>query len=361
MVSRGALGVWPPLSLHIYGRRPRRARPFPLDQPSCVLYGRARQGLFHGVRALGIAPGGEILVPAYHHGAEVEALEQAGATPRFYAGTADLAPDPSELEGMLRPATRALHLIHHLGFAQDSAQWADWCREHDLLLIEDCAPAWLSFTGDKPVGSYGDLAVFSLYKTIALPDTGATLCRAPLPAAAASRLGLGPIARRHAAWLAQRSDLLRALAQTLGRRRAFDPERAFAAGKLDAAPALVGRLLLPRLLDPEIARRRRENYGRLLGALAEHVPRPFSQLPKGAVPWVFPVASQAKPRLLESLAGDGISAMDLWSVPHPSLATTRFPDAARRRATTVALPVHQGLREHELERIVASVLRHFGG
>jgi len=91
------------------------------------------------------------------------------------------------------------------------------------------------------------------------------------------------------------------------------------------------------------------------------VSQPFDQLPAGVVPWVFPVTTPSKPALLESLAGDGIRAMDLWSVPHPSLVVKRFPDAARRRETTVALPVHQDLRERELARITASVLRHVGG
>lgn len=65
----GAAVVWPTLSPAVYARRARRPLPLPLDQPSYVLDRSARQGLFHGVRALGIAPGGEILVPAHEFGA----------------------------------------------------------------------------------------------------------------------------------------------------------------------------------------------------------------------------------------------------------------------------------------------------
>jgi len=146
------------------------------------------------------------LVPAYHHGAEVEAFERAGARPRFYAGTADLAPHADELERLLRPSTRALHLIHNLGFVQDSPRWAAWCRERDLLLIEDCAPAWLAATGGRPAGTYGDLAVFSLYKTVALPDTGAAICSSRCPRRG-RRPGSGSARLRRAMPLGYRSAL----------------------------------------------------------------------------------------------------------------------------------------------------------
>jgi len=361
-MSVGALGVWPTLPPVAYLRRPRRQAPFPLGQPSCVLYSRARQGLVHGVRALGIAPG-EILVPAYHHGAEVEAFELAGASCRFYAGTADLAPDEAELEAALSPRTRALHLIHNLGFPQDAAHWAAWCRRHGLLLIEDGAPAWLSTVDGAAAGSFGDLSVFSLYKTVGVPDGAAAICTAPLPAPrpGGASLRLAATAKRHLAWLGQRVPAVARAAEIVRRDHPFDHRHAFEPGDLDAGPSQAARLLLPRLVDPAVVTRRRSNYERLLATLAEHVPRPFQRLPDGAVPWVFPVATTRKRRVLESLAADRISAMDLWSVPHRSLAVELFPAATERRASTVALPVHQGLRDEDLERIAGAAARALNG
>jgi len=359
-MSVGALGVWPTLPPVAYLRRPRRQAPFPLGQPSCVLYSRARQGLVHGVRALGIAPG-EILVPAYHHGAEVEAFELAGASCRFYAGAADLAPDEAELEAALSPRTRALHLIHNLGFPQDAAHWAAWCRRHGLLLIEDGAPAWLSTIDGAAAGSFGDLSVFSLYKTVGVPDGAAAICTAPLPAPRpGGALRLAATAKRHLAWLGQRVPAVARAAEIARRDHPFDHRHAFEPGDLAAGPSLAARLLLPRLLDPRIVERRRANYEYLLAAVGAHVPPPFDRLAEGAVPWVFPVVTKRKPGVLASLAADRVSAMDLWSVPHRSLAVERFPAAAERRASTVALPVHQGLRLEDLERIAAAALRALG-
>jgi dTDP-4-amino-4,6-dideoxygalactose transaminase len=74
-----------------------------------------RQALFVGIKALGLKPGDEILVPAYHHGSEIEALIRAGIRCRFYAGGQRLEPDEEELEALLDPRVRALHLSTNLG------------------------------------------------------------------------------------------------------------------------------------------------------------------------------------------------------------------------------------------------------
>jgi dTDP-4-amino-4,6-dideoxygalactose transaminase len=129
-----------------------------------VLFERARHGLWHGLRALGLGDDDEVLVPAYHHGSEIEALVRAGLTCRFYEASEGLAPDERELEALLGPRTRALHLIHYLGFPQEATRWRAWCEERGLFLIEDAAQAWLGSLEGRPLGSFGDIAIFCLYK-----------------------------------------------------------------------------------------------------------------------------------------------------------------------------------------------------
>jgi dTDP-4-amino-4,6-dideoxygalactose transaminase len=63
------------------------------------------------------------------------------------------------------------------------------------------------------------------------------------------------------------------------------------------------------------------------------------------------VETDDKPGLLRHLAARGVSGIELWSIPHPLLPVDDFPDAKRRRARTVVLPVHQELRESDLDRI----------
>jgi hypothetical protein len=93
----GLLSVRPPLPPGTLARRPADVLPFPLSGARCFLYARARHALYTGVLALGLEAGDEVLLPAYHHGSEVEALLQAGLVPRWYAGGPDLQPDEAEL------------------------------------------------------------------------------------------------------------------------------------------------------------------------------------------------------------------------------------------------------------------------
>jgi dTDP-4-amino-4,6-dideoxygalactose transaminase len=177
-VSATLLDVWPPLPPGAYLRRRRAELPYPLEDRRCVLFARGRSGLYHGLRALGLGSGDVVLMPAYHHGSEVEAATRAGLACSFYEGDERLEPDVDELEGLLEPGVRALHITHYLGFPQDVARWRAWCDEHGLLLIEDAAQAWLARDAEgRPLGRLGDLAVFCLYKTFGVPDGAALVTR----------------------------------------------------------------------------------------------------------------------------------------------------------------------------------------
>ena len=352
-----------PLPPGVYGRPPAARLPFPLEERGCSIFARARHGLWQGVQALGLGNGDSVLVPAYHHGSEVEALLNAGLRPQFYEGTADLEPDPGELETLLDDDTRALYLIHYLGSPQDAARWRAWCDERELLLIEDAAQAWLARADGRPVGSYGDLAIFCLYKTFGVPDGGAMLVcdrtgpsggpKPPVPDAAPAS-GTVAALRRHAAWAFQRSSPLAAVHGLAEQSSPYDPARDFGLGDPGAAPSLATQRLLHRVADERAAATRRANYDTLSEELADLVPRPFARLPAGASPFAFPIEVDDKSAMLRRLAGRGISGMDFWSVPHPALPHARFPSARRRRERTIALPVHQELRPADVDRVAAA-------
>ena len=351
------LSVWPPLPPLVYVGRRRGPAPYPLADPRCHLYSLGRHALWHGVKAVGLAPGDEVLVPAYHHGSEVEALVRAGLSCRFYAGTALLAPDEEELDALVGERTRALVLIHYLGFPQDAERWKQWCGKRGLVLVEDAAQAWLAGTADGPVGSFGDIAVFCLYKTFGLPD-GAALVAPSFDGDGSLRrpLGLGLLARRHLAWVRSRIPLERSGRTGGAAAAAATPDEDFALGEVGLAPARTTMAALRRVSDDGVAAERRANYHRLLDSLSAVVPSPFRDVPNGASPFVFPIATPAKSEVLARLAAAGIHAFDFWSVPHPSLPVGEFALARALRSEIVCLPVHQELRRSDLDRIAEAVL-----
>jgi len=350
------LAVWPPLPLRIYTRRPSVHLPFPLHEPNCRLFARARHALWQGTQALGLGAGDEILAPAYHHGSEIEALCQAGLTCRFYEATETLAPDAQELEKLLSPRTRALYIIHYLGFPQDAGRWRTWCDRRGLFLIEDAAQAWLAAVDGRLLGSFGDLAFFCLYKTFGLPDGSALVSPRPLPGAQAQPCsGLPQLGVRHVEWLMARSGWLAEFGTRRRHPAAQHSGDPFSLGDPHSPPSSATSFLLSRVVDTEAAAQRRRHYHLLLERLAEYVPAPFAHVPAGASPFAFPIETDQKAAVLARLTRDGVAALDFWSVGHPSLPVAQCPQATLRRSRTIGLPVHQELRIDDVERIARAV------
>jgi dTDP-4-amino-4,6-dideoxygalactose transaminase len=354
------VGVYPPLDPGVLLRRPARRLPFPLPEPGCRLYMEARQGLWWGLKGLGIGPGDEILAPAYHHGSEIEVLVRAGAKPAFYDCRETFEPDEAELDSLLGPRVRGLYLIHQLGFAQDAARWRRWCDERGLLLIEDGAQAWLSARDGRQVGANGDLALFCLYKVFGVTDGGAVVCRSFAgPPPDVESVGARGTAGRLADWAAQRSRLAAGLFR---KRRHPDrgdeqPDVAFALPAVDERATRTTRALLSRVVDVDAPTRRRANFARLAERLGELRSPAFATMPPESSPLAFPIEVDDKPGVVDRLARLGVMEARLWTVPHPVMDADAYPGAAALRARMVGLPVHQELRAGDVDRIAdASVV-----
>ena len=351
------VGVYPPLSPAALLRRRRRHLPFPLEVPGSRLYLAARQGLWWGLRGLGIAPGEEVLAPAYHHGSEIEVLVRTGAHCRFYDCHGTFEPDEAELESLLGPRVRALYLIHQLGFAQDSARWRRWCDERGLLLIEDGAQAWLAGRGGRVVGTDADLSLFCVYKAFGVPDGGAVFSRAFAgPPPDAERMGARGAAGRLADWAAQRSSIASALFWNRRHPPGQDerPEVHFALTAVDERTTRATRALLPRVVDAHAPARRRANFARLAERLGEARSPVFATMPPGSSPLAFPIEVGDKRAMIERLARRGIMQTRMWTTPHPAMDADAYPGATGLRARMVGLPVHQELRPADVERVAAA-------
>jgi len=354
-MSVPSIAFYPPLPPGAPVRRAVGRLPYPLEEDGCELFSRGRHAIWQAARALGLGPGDSVLAPAWHHGAEIEALCRAGIDVAFYDLGPALGPVEDELDSLLEPRTRALFITHYLGFAQEAARWRAWCDERGLLLIEDAAHACLAQAGDRPAGSFGDAAMWCLFKSFAVPDGAALRLagRAPKPGGERA-LGSASAARREASWLLQRSPgMARAIGKP-GSSKPYDHAAELALGDPGTAPSSATTWLLPRVALEDAAPRRRANYQMLLEELREAVPPPFDRLPPGAVPLGLPIRCKRKGTTLERLDELGIDAVDFWSEPHPLLGRQRFPEAERMRTSTVLLPVHQELRPVDLERVTAA-------
>lgn len=358
------LAIWPTLPLNVYFRSESPWLPYPLNDDGCRVFSRARHAIWNACRTLGLGKKDVVLVPAYHHGSEIEALLQAGVKIRYYELTGMLEPDTNSLETLLTPEVKVLYLIHYLGFPQDAVRWRRWCEERDLLLFEDAAQAFLAETGNRPVGSFGHAGVFCLYKTYGIPDGGAVTTVVP-PSRPANEVQSGRwrVFKRHVNWMAERWAALGSLhlfvkpVAKLLKKKSHNPHKEFELGDPFTPPSALTMPLLSKLVNRTTAEQRRENYKFLLSHLQSMVPRPFLSLPDGACPFAFPVEVNDADKVLKRLRRYGVEGILFWRNAHPSLPVKDFPVSMAFRSRVFAVPVHQELTRSELQQIVEAVLK----
>lgn len=114
------------------------------------------------LRALGIGPRHEVVVPSCTFVATGSAVLSVGATPVFAdVGLRSGNLTPETVEPVLTERTRAVIAVHLGGWPARVAELADQCRARGVALIEDCAQAHGASVGGQRVGSFGDVAAFS--------------------------------------------------------------------------------------------------------------------------------------------------------------------------------------------------------
>jgi len=121
-------------------------------------------GLHLAFAALGIHRGDEVIVPTFSFVAVASTVKHVGATPVF----ADSDPyhwciDPVDVERRITSRTRAIMPVHLYGHPVDMDAINDIARRHHLWVVENAAEALGSTYKGKPVGTLGDVGIFSFY------------------------------------------------------------------------------------------------------------------------------------------------------------------------------------------------------
>ena len=114
------------------------------------------------LKALGVKPGDEIILPAYDFYSLPKSVLNVGAIPVFADVTAsNLAISTEEVKKRMSPRTRAVIAVHISGSVAELDALNGLAEENNIRLIEDCAQAHGAIYDGKKVGSWGDLAIFS--------------------------------------------------------------------------------------------------------------------------------------------------------------------------------------------------------
>ncbi|HET7216046.1 MAG TPA: DegT/DnrJ/EryC1/StrS family aminotransferase, partial [Terriglobia bacterium] len=146
--------------------------------------------------ALGLGPGDEMILPAWTWYSCFNAIVLAGALPVFAEIDESLNIDPDDIEHRITPQTKAIMAVHLEGCPADLDRILPIARKHGLKVLEDCAQSLGADYKGRPVGSIGDIAIYSFQfcKTITSGEGGAVVTDDPILFERASRFhDLGPL------------------------------------------------------------------------------------------------------------------------------------------------------------------------
>jgi dTDP-4-amino-4,6-dideoxygalactose transaminase len=301
--------------------------------------GNGTDAITIGLRALGVGPDDEVVVPAFTFYASAEAIVNARARPVF----CDVDPDtrnmtPDTVRAVLTPRTRAIVSVDLFGLPAPSPA----LRELGLPVLEDAAQAAGASLDGRRAGSLADVATFSFYPSKnlgAFGDGGA---------------------------ITTDDDHIAELARALRFHGSRDKQTFEYVGynsRLDELQAAILRVMLPEL-DGWCDGRRAAARAYSETGIDRYVRAPFE--PPGAeAAWHLYVATH--PRADELIAGlrdHGVGARGYYRTPlHRQVAmapyaparTDVLPVTEQLAATNLALPMSPTLDAERVREVVAAL------
>lgn len=303
--------------------------------------GNGLDALHLSLRALGLQPGDEVLVPSNTYVATWLAVSQAGGVPVPVEPnllTCNL--DPARLAAAITPRTRGIMPVHLYGQPCEMTAILAVAGRHGLWVLEDNAQAQGATWQGQPTGSFGQLNATSFY-----------------PSKNLGALGDGGAATTNDAALAQQVRRLR----NYGTEQRYISETQGYNSRLDELQAAVLRVKLPYLAEWTQQRRQLAAwYSEYLAGI------PSLRLPTaaaGAEPvWhLYVVHTPRRDQLWRHLTAAGIETLVHYPVPphqQPAYAHLHLPPqpiAEELAATCLSLPLWPGMTEATVAQVAEAV------
>jgi 8-amino-3,8-dideoxy-alpha-D-manno-octulosonate transaminase len=145
--------------------------------------------LSSALAALGVGPGDEVIVPAWTWHSCFNTVVLAGALPVFAEIDESFNLDASDLEAKITPQTKVIMAVHLQGNPCDMDRILAIARKRRIRVLEDCAQSVGASYKGRPLGSMGDIGIYSLQlnKTITAGEGGSVVTNDPLLFERASR------------------------------------------------------------------------------------------------------------------------------------------------------------------------------
>jgi len=305
----------------------------------CVGVASGLDALHLTLRALGVGPGDEVIVPSNTYIATWLAVTQCGATPvPVEPDEATHNIDPSRIEAAITGRTKVILPVHLYGQPADLDEIVRVADRHGLRVLEDAAQAHGARYKGRPIGGHGTIVAWSFY-----------------PGKNLGALGDGGAVTTDDDEMAERLRRLR----NYGSPEKYVHETVGYNSRLDPLQAAVLGVKLS-YLDEWNERRKAvaKAYAALDGAPGLITP--------SVPPWADPVwhlyvlRVTARDEFREALAAGGVTTLIHYPIPphrqlayrgHP-VATRALPVAERLAGELVSLPIGPHLSEEQLNRVI---------
>lgn len=297
-------------------------------------------GLHLGLLAAGVGAGDEVIVPSFTFAATGNSVALTGGTPVFVDIEAEtFTLDPEAVAAAITPKTKGILPVHLYGHPARMRELEKLAAERGVALYEDAAQAHGASLDGRPVGSFGEFAMFSLYPTKNMTS------------------GEGGMVTTATDEVARRVKLLR----NQGMERQYENEVIGFNARMTDIHAAIGRVQLTKV---DAWTKTRQQNAAFLDTNLQGVVVPA--VADGAVH----VYHQYTIRVPEDRDGfvkalkeeHNVGAGVYYPIPNhrlPSLApyapSLDLPETERAAREVVSLPVHPSLSQGDLERIVTAV------
>ena len=312
----------------------------------CVAVNSGTSGQHLGLLAAGVGPGDEVIVPSFTFAATANSVALTGATPVFAdISLDDYCLDPRSVEAAISPKTVGIMPVHLYGHPAPMKAIMEIAKKKNLAIFEDAAQAHLASLDGKPVGTFGQFAMFSMYptKNMTSGEGGMVVCEDET--------------------FARKVRLLR----NQGMDKQYENEVVGLNNRMTDIHAAIGRVQLKKL--PGWTAQRQKNAQFLDSGIS------YASTPRVAVgaqhvyhQYTIRVTGNRDAFVSRLREEFGVGSGVYYPIPNhqlPSLKIFRavdiLPNTLQAAKEVVSLPIHPGLRKGDLRRIASGVNALSGG
>lgn len=146
------------------------------DPKRCFLFALGRNAIYAACQILGLRSGDEVLTPAFDCDGSLQPFRALGLKLIFFRSDPNtFSVDIDDIKRKITPKTKLIHIINHFGMPQPWDSLLAMRQKAGIPILEDNAYSLFSGIGDRLLGAFGDMAIFSLRKNLPLID-GGMLC-----------------------------------------------------------------------------------------------------------------------------------------------------------------------------------------